>query len=308
MPQDIVARASLLPKRDGISIEKLLAPYYDDIENLYALGHRAADIAALYGCYYATITSILRKRDVHIRKKGDLTPEQEAKVIEVFLESDRNATQTHKKLNLDTNRIMSLVRKHGLEHSYRIIDYKQIETTILTEFTNDYIDNQMTIKQIIEKYDLSHRVIRRILKKFDIPLRETTDHRLHPEIRPTFVPLKTLCGWRTNAKTRDLSWELRFQDLQEIWDTQKGRCYYSNIELQCDKDIKKHRAFTESPYLLSIERLNPDIGYIKGNVVFCCHFINLMKSDWSLPDFNKMLNRLVDGVIRKRKEAHHGSV
>ena len=42
-----------------------------------------------------------------------------------------------------------------------------------------------------------------------------------------------------------------------------------------DEDIKK------SPTKLSLDRIDPSIGYIKGNVEFVCYCVNVMKNDFS---------------------------
>jgi hypothetical protein len=52
---------------------------------------------------------------------------------------------------------------------------------------------------------------------------------------------------------------------RKMWDIQGGKCYYSGMPMA----IGSHVDFKCSP-----ERLNPAIGYIEGNVVFCCYEFN----------------------------------
>ena len=85
---------------------------------------------------------------------------------------------------------------------------------------------------------------------------------------------------RSRSKSKSETTDLTLQYLKEIWETQKGLCSYTNIKMEMprssqDEDIKK------SPTKLSLDRIDPSIGYIKGNVEFVCYCVNVMKNDFS---------------------------
>ena len=42
-----------------------------------------------------------------------------------------------------------------------------------------------------------------------------------------------------------------------------------------DEDVKK------TPTKASLDRIDPNIGYVKGNVEFVCYCVNVMKNDFS---------------------------
>lgn len=65
-------------------------------------------------------------------------------------------------------------------------------------------------------------------------------------------------------------------DLQEIYDQQKGLCYYSGIKM-------KYNHYDE--WTMSIERLDNNIGYTKENTVLCCYEFN-SGCQWSLEKIN----------------------
>jgi hypothetical protein len=73
--------------------------------------------------------------------------------------------------------------------------------------------------------------------------------------------------------------------LEEIWDEQDGKCYYSNIPMQ----------FNKNEWKVSLERLDPRKGYIKDNVVLCCLEFNT-RSQWTLSKVNEMIYLLNQNV------------
>ena len=67
------------------------------------------------------------------------------------------------------------------------------------------------------------------------------------------------CG-RIEAGTYDLI----FSDLEYLWHKQKGLFYYSNLPMNFDRNDWK----------ISLERINPKIGYIKDNIALICLELN----------------------------------
>lgn len=52
-----------------------------------------------------------------------------------------------------------------------------------------------------------------------------------------------------------------FNDIIELWEKQKGLCYYSKLPMVTQKC---------SDWQASLDRINDNAGYVKGNVVLCC--------------------------------------
>ena len=67
-------------------------------------------------------------------------------------------------------------------------------------------------------------------------------------------------------------YDLVYDDILEVWERQDGLCYYSKIQM-----VTQPR----SDYQASLERLDPDLGYIKENVVLCCLEFN-HSAQWSV--------------------------
>ena len=86
----------------------------------------------------------------------------------------------------------------------------------------------------------------------------------------------------TNARNRGLEHSITREYLNELFEIQKGLCYYTNQPML--KDITETENNDDS---VSIDRFDSSKGYIKGNIVLCKWIVNRMKNDL---DFNQFLN------------------
>lgn len=78
------------------------------------------------------------------------------------------------------------------------------------------------------------------------------------------------------ASYRKLEFDLTLKYLKEIWDKQMGICPYTGIKL---KNWNYHG--NNSVYTASLDRIDSNKGYIKGNVQFISKNINFMKNNIS---------------------------
>lgn len=78
---------------------------------------------------------------------------------------------------------------------------------------------------------------------------------------------------------------ITFDGIEKLWKEQNGICYYSNIPMNFNKNIWK----------VSLERLNPNIGYITNNIALCCIEFNC-SSQWSKEKIKEMLNILSQNI------------
>jgi len=79
--------------------------------------------------------------------------------------------------------------------------------------------------------------------------------------------------------------------LKELWEKQNGICPYTRLKMQIsrttqDEDIKK------TPTKASLDRIDPNVGYIKGNVEFVCYCINVMKNDFTKEEMINFINQI----------------
>ena len=64
--------------------------------------------------------------------------------------------------------------------------------------------------------------------------------------------------------------------LKGLYNKQKGRCFYSGIQMVSE---------INSPYKISIDRVDSKKGYQKDNIVLCCWVVNKIKNNLSVEDF-----------------------
>ncbi|MBA2938193.1 hypothetical protein HZF08_07730 [Paenibacillus sp. CGMCC 1.16610] len=67
--------------------------------------------------------------------------------------------------------------------------------------------------------------------------------------------------------------------LEELYFAQEEKCFYTDVEM--DWKMTGPKSF----FHMSVERLDPEKGYTKGNIVLCLWFINLVKSNRNLGEF-----------------------
>lgn len=96
---------------------------------------------------------------------------------------------------------------------------------------------------------------------------------------------------RSRSKVSGKVTDLTLKYLKEIWENQKGLCPYTNIKMEIprssrDEDVKK------SPTKLSLDRIDPNKGYIIGNVEFVCYCVNVMKNDFTKEQMIGFINQI----------------
>ena len=73
------------------------------------------------------------------------------------------------------------------------------------------------------------------------------------------------------------------QDIDDLWETQEGKCYYSNIPMVTRPN---------SDWQCSLERLDQELGYIKSNIALCCSEFNGNRTQWSHGKIRDMMMML----------------
>lgn len=76
--------------------------------------------------------------------------------------------------------------------------------------------------------------------------------------------------------TKNIEFDLTDDFILEMFEKQKGLCYYTGYPMR----INGKKNFDG----MSVDKIDPNKGYIKSNVVLCLYCINMMKSDNSIDD------------------------
>ena len=89
--------------------------------------------------------------------------------------------------------------------------------------------------------------------------------------------------WKASSKRRFIDWNITKDDLKEIYQKQKGECALSGVVME---------TFSNSPFRISIDRIDSTKPYVKENVQFVCSIVNVMKNKFSEDVFVGMCNKI----------------
>lgn len=79
-------------------------------------------------------------------------------------------------------------------------------------------------------------------------------------------------------KGKNIDFDITIQFLNDLWEQQNGKCFYTNVPMVIIKEGKH-------PQHPSLDRKDSDKGYTKNNVVLCCQSINFAKSCYTEAEF-----------------------
>ena len=83
--------------------------------------------------------------------------------------------------------------------------------------------------------------------------------------------------WKAeNAKKRGIDFDLSFQSMKNLMGAK--RCFYTGIVLTKSSGKEANGDLRLSDF--TIDRIDGSKGYVKGNVVACCHAANQMKNQF----------------------------
>jgi hypothetical protein len=116
--------------------------------------------------------------------------------------------------------------------------------------------------------------------------------------KPTSIISKLKYHLRS-VRSRHKYYDITIDDLKELWDKQDGRCYFTNVPLE----LMSYSKIKPSPiYSASLDRIDSNLGYIKGNIRWVSKPINLMKNNMSDDMTWELCNLIKNYLIKKDSE------
>jgi hypothetical protein len=108
--------------------------------------------------------------------------------------------------------------------------------------------------------------------------------------RRTQTDPKLFVSWmlrmiRQRARKYGHDFSLTNEDLTKLFIKSNGKCALSGLPLTVER---------KNPLIASVDRINSDKGYVKGNVQLVASCVNLAKHKLSQRDFIKMCKAVVD--------------
>jgi hypothetical protein len=94
-----------------------------------------------------------------------------------------------------------------------------------------------------------------------------------------------IATWR---KASCIPSDLTVEYLVELYEKQGGYCHYSGEKMVFGwVDGKVHHNS------LSLDKLNPNKGYVRGNVVWCTYLVNTMKRNMTVEEFYTTIDKIL---------------
>lgn len=108
---------------------------------------------------------------------------------------------------------------------------------------------------------------------------------------------KFFAGKTSDIKKRcldkNINYNLTQNFLYELYEKQQGLCYYTNIPMKLTTDNFKLKGQADID-VLSVDKVIPEKGYIKDNIVLCCSGINKLKGNSSLEEVEFFLKNIAN--------------
>lgn len=100
---------------------------------------------------------------------------------------------------------------------------------------------------------------------------------------------------RSRCKRKSLECDIDAGYLKNILEEQQYKCYYTGVKLVKNKGRPKYNS-------ISFDRVDPNKGYIKTNIVACCYAANSFKGSLELQQFKDFLREALQGFEKFIKE------
>lgn len=94
------------------------------------------------------------------------------------------------------------------------------------------------------------------------------------------------------AKNSNLSFDLTVEYMVNLYNEQKGLCYYTKVPMKISTDnwVLKGQADID---VISVDKIEPEKGYTVGNIVFCCSGINKLKGSATKDELIYFIDKLI---------------
>jgi hypothetical protein len=100
---------------------------------------------------------------------------------------------------------------------------------------------------------------------------------------------------KNRIKKKNFAFDIDGEYLLKQYQSQEGKCYYSKTPIF-------HNKGTYDFDSISIERLDPDKGYVRGNVVLCAYGINSFKGIFTEKEFRGKLREILPALKNYAEE------
>jgi len=210
-------------------------------------------------------------------------------------------------LNATTDRVRRVLKMQGVPmmgKSELYANIKQLKFDFEDDLCNDY-NNGINQSQLSKKYNIGAKKIILLLERNGIDRTKgsgsssvkawATGKRKPRNCNKggTKDIHNALYGrWKANAKSRNYPFSVNIEYLQIVLEKQNYKCALTGSDLLCPKTYNEKREMTSNPYLVSLDRIENDLGYEEGNVQFVCVWANKARGSYDNEIFKEIINNL----------------
>jgi len=107
--------------------------------------------------------------------------------------------------------------------------------------------------------------------------------------KPTFQSFiaANYSSYRITNKTLNISSLVSRDELVALWNKQKGKCFYTNQNISLQRGPREFDG-------ISLDKMNPQKGYVSGNVVWTTKRTNIMKGNATVPEFLNTMKQILE--------------
>jgi hypothetical protein len=210
-------------------------------------------------------------------------------------------------LNATTDRVRRVLKMQGIKMMGKSAMYESIK-----QYKFDYEDNLCedykngkTQTFLAKKYNIGSEKVRMLLDRNNVDrlkgkgsfmIKTWANGKRKPKNcnkGGTQDIHNSLFGrWKSNAKSRNYPFLITIDYLQNILELQNYKCALTGSQLLCPKTYNEKREMTSNPYLISLDRIENDLGYLENNVQFVCVWANKARGSYENELFKQIINNL----------------
>jgi hypothetical protein len=115
------------------------------------------------------------------------------------------------------------------------------------------------------------------------PKSKNVSNKLPETLSEKFISI----GKRVAARHKKKGWKgdiITSTELFYQYYITNGKCFYTGLVYTLEKD--------SNPLKMTVDRIDSSLGYVPGNVVLCCWFVNCAKNSWNLETMKKLWSYL----------------
>jgi hypothetical protein len=175
-------------------------------------------------------------------------------ILNAMCEDGYGSRKIAKSLNISAFKVQSLLMRHNLQTKYKARTHRQNK---LSQFVWYYTEAKNRVRGAVGN-------------------------------RPTWN--------RIGSKSQKTEFNITPEYLKKIWKKQKGVCPYSKQKMELLDCHKRRLMIGKRKHLrvASLDRIDPNKGYIRGNVEFVCIPVNSAKSTYTKEETMEFFDSIRD--------------